>query len=45
MCQPYIESTTVLSDESIARIDDFSLAPEIDFHYETRPENDGRLQI
>ena len=32
MCQPYIESTTVLSDyEEIARNDSFSRAPEIDF--------------
>ena len=37
MCQPYIESATALSDyESIARIDDFSRAPEIDFRYETK---------
>ena len=37
MGQPYIESTTVLSDyESIARIDDFSRVPEIEFRYETK---------
>ena len=36
MCQPYIESTTVLSDyEFIARNDGFWRAPEIDFLYET----------
>ena len=36
MSQSHIESTTVLSDESIARINDFSQAPEIDFRYGTK---------
>ena len=37
MCQPYIESTTVLSDnEFIARNNGFWRGPEIDFRYETK---------
>ena len=36
MLQPYIESTTVLSDEFIARNDGFWRAPEIDFRSETK---------
>ena len=35
MCQPYIESITVLSDEFIARNEGFWRVPEIDFRYET----------
>ena len=31
-----IESTTILSDEFIARNDSFWRAPEIDFSYETK---------
>ena len=37
MCQPYIESTTILSDyEFIARNDSFGRAPEIEFRYATK---------
>ena len=35
MCQPYIESAITLSDEKIARNNDFWRALEIDFRYET----------
>ena len=36
MCQPYIESTTILSDEKIARNDIICRAPENDFRFETK---------
>ena len=47
MRQPYMESTTALSDyEFIARNDSFWRAPEIDFHYEAEArKGDVRLQI
>ena len=34
--QAYIESATALSDEFIARNDDFWRVPEIDFRYEAK---------
>ena len=35
MCQPYIETTTALSDEFIARNNCFWQVPETDYYSET----------